>query len=174
MGRCPPTPSRDRPSARLTGSAPSPRATGPHWPCRGSTAERPFILGTPHNRNFLRRLVSGCTFASCVFYPARPRCQLCWIFKGFCLFIPRERGGREKERERNIDQLPLVCAPTGDRTRNPGVCPDRESNLGAFGLMDDTHPTEPRRSGLLCVCWWILKPLGADGLGPPPPTCPRI
>ena len=123
---------------------------------------------------FLRRLVSGCTFASCVFYPARPRCQLCWIFKGFCLFIPRERGGREKERERNIDQLPLVCAPTRDRTWNPGVCPDRESNLGAFGLMDDTHPTEPRRSGLLCVCWWILKPLGADGLGPPPPTCPRI
>ena len=53
----------------------------------------------------------------------------------------RERG-RERERERetdrvrqrdinvrNIDQLPLICAPTRDGTHNLGMCPDCGSNL---------------------------------------------
>ena len=42
--------------------------------------------------------------------------------------------GRERERERNIDvrnidQLPLLYALTGDQTRNLDKCPDGESNL---------------------------------------------
>ena len=55
---------------------------------------------------------------------------------------------REKERERNInvkEKHPSVASPrasTGDRTCNPGMCPDQESNPQPFfGLRDDT-PTE--------------------------------
>ena len=35
--------------------------------------------------------------------------------------------GREKK-EGNVDWLPLIHAPIGDQTRNPGMCPDQESN----------------------------------------------
>ena len=38
----------------------------------------------------------------------------------------RERG---REEEREIDHLPLVCAPTGDQTHNLGMCPDLELKL---------------------------------------------
>ena len=59
----------------------------------------------------------------------------------FCkiLFISfLERGEvREKERKRNINELPLVHAPTWDWTCNPGMCPDQESNLRHFALLDD-------------------------------------
>ena len=55
------------------------------------------------------------------------------------LFLERERD--KSMRERNIDQLPLIGSPTGDRTHNLGMCPDRELNLQHFGLQDDapTH-----------------------------------
>ena len=46
-------------------------------------------------------------------------------FKKNYLFIFRERGGRKKERERNIDRLSLVHIPT--RTE-PAMCPYWESN----------------------------------------------
>ena len=64
------------------------------------------------------------------------------IFKRFYLFIFRERG-REGERERNtdvrenIDQLPLTHALTGDKTCNPGMCPDQELNKRPFVLWDN-------------------------------------
>ena len=42
------------------------------------------------------------------------------------IYLFLERGeGREKERKRNINCLPLVCVPTGDQTLNLGMCPDR-------------------------------------------------
>ena len=44
---------------------------------------------------------------------------------------------REREKERNMDWLPLIRAPTRDQTRNPGVCPDWESNLQLFGAQGD-------------------------------------
>ena len=46
-----------------------------------------------------------------------------------CSFLKKdffiiERGeGREKGRERNIDQLLLTCAPAGDQAHNSGMCP---------------------------------------------------
>ena len=49
------------------------------------------------------------------------------------LFLEREEG-REQERQRNIDvqeiyQSVASCTPpTGDLARNPGMCPDWESN----------------------------------------------
>ena len=41
---------------------------------------------------------------------------------------------RERERERNIDWLSPIYAPTRDLTYNPSMCPDQESNLQPFGV----------------------------------------
>ena len=76
-----------------------------------------------------------------------------YVFKKFYLFIFREgKGGRKRGREtsmweRNIDWLSLTCAPTGDRTYNPGLCPDRELNRQPFALWGDAQQTEPHWSG---------------------------
>ena len=56
--------------------------------------------------------------------------------------------GREKEKERNVDQSPLARAPTGDGTHNLGMCPYKESNRRPFGLWDNAQPTQPCGSGL--------------------------
>ena len=59
----------------------------------------------------------------------------------------RKRDGKEKEREKNINQLPLAHPPTMDLARNPGTCPDQGLNQRPFGLWDDTQPTEPHHQG---------------------------
>ena len=38
--------------------------------------------------------------------------------------------------------------PTGDLARNPGMCPDWESNLQPFHLQAGTQSTEPHQPGL--------------------------
>ena len=45
---------------------------------------------------------------------------------------------RKGEKERNIDRLPPVCAPTGHQTCNLGMGPDLGSNLQHFGVWDNT------------------------------------
>ena len=67
------------------------------------------------------------------------------FFKRFYLFISERGEGREKERERNINWLPLAHASVGDWTCSPSMCPDWESNWWPFALQDGTQPTEP--------CW---------------------
>ena len=61
----------------------------------------------------------------------------------------RERWGVERENTdvRNIDHLPPVCTPTGDPTRNLGMCPDWELNSWLFGAQDKFKPTEPHQPG---------------------------
>ena len=50
----------------------------------------------------------------------------------------RDRGGREKNiKVRNINQLPPICAPTGDQTCNRGGCPDWNLNPWRFDLWDN-------------------------------------
>ena len=48
-------------------------------------------------------------------------------------------GGREKERERNIDLLllarPQLGASQQGTSHNPGMCPDWRSNQQPFGLV---------------------------------------
>ena len=55
--------------------------------------------------------------------------------------------------ERNINQLPPVCAPTGDWTYNLGMCPDWESNLQilVYGMM--LQPAEPPGQGHKVTTW---------------------
>ena len=59
------------------------------------------------------------------------------------MILEREEGREnvrertERQKERNIYQLPPVRIPTGDRTLNLGMCPDRELNLQPFGVWDD-------------------------------------
>ena len=36
-------------------------------------------------------------------------------------------------------------SPAGDLARNPGMCPDWESNLRPFGLQASTQSTEPHQ-----------------------------
>ena len=50
----------------------------------------------------------------------------------------REKREIERKRKRNIYQLLPICALTGDRTYNLGMCPDQELNLQPFGVQDDT------------------------------------
>ena len=57
------------------------------------------------------------------------------------LILERDRKREGRKRKRNIDVrekhwLPPVHTLTGDRTQNPGMCPDRESNLQHFGAWD--------------------------------------
>ena len=62
----------------------------------------------------------------------------------FLLILEREREEEkaiEKESERNINLLPPVCALTGDKTCNLGVCPQWESNPQPFGVQDNA-PTD--------------------------------
>ena len=42
-------------------------------------------------------------------------------------FFLERREVKERERERNIDPLPLICTPTGDQNPKPGMCPNQES-----------------------------------------------
>ena len=71
------------------------------------------------------------------------------IFKDFIyLFNFRERG-REGKRGTETSSGRLSHTTTaGDLACNPGMCPDWESNWWRLGLGYDTHPTEPRQSGL--------------------------
>ena len=58
-----------------------------------------------------------------------------WIFKTIFIDL-RERERERRGRERNISWLPPKCTQTWDRTRNPGVCPDWESNPHPVGVQD--------------------------------------
>ena len=73
----------------------------------------------------------------------------------FVLFF-RERG-KEGEREGEtywyekhrlvVFMYTLKGTPTGDWTRNPGVCPDWEVNRQTFSFEGNTQPTEPHWLG---------------------------
>ena len=69
------------------------------------------------------------------------------LFKGFYLFIFRERKGRRKRgRETSVCGC-LSHTLTGDLARNPGMCPDWESNQRPFGWQAGAQSTEPYQPG---------------------------
>ena len=70
----------------------------------------------------------------------------------FYLFIFTERG-REGEREGEKRQCVVVshAPPTGELARNPGLCPDWESNRQCLGSQANAQSTEPHQPGLFSV-----------------------
>ena len=62
------------------------------------------------------------------------------------LFIFRE-SGREGGREGDKHQCAVAShvPPAGDLARNPGMCPDWESNWRPFGSQAGTQSTEPHQ-----------------------------
>ena len=67
----------------------------------------------------------------------------------------------KKERERNINVwLPLAPPPTGDLARNPGMCPDWDSNWSPFGSQAGVQSTEPQQPGQ--NPFFIHRPMSGD------------
>ena len=60
------------------------------------------------------------------------------------LFVFRERG-REGETHQRV--VASCTAAAGDLARNPGLCPDWESNQRPFGSQAGAQSTEPHRPG---------------------------
>ena len=67
------------------------------------------------------------------------------FFKDFIyLFLEKER----KKEERNINMwLPVMQRLTGNLARNPGLCPDWESNQWPFGSQARAQSTKPHQPG---------------------------
>ena len=57
------------------------------------------------------------------------------------MFIDFRQGKGEREREKDINWLPLICTPTDDRTHNLGVCPHQGSNLQYLIYRTTLQPT---------------------------------
>ena len=70
------------------------------------------------------------------------------FFKRFYLFLERGKDGERKGEKHQCVGAPHT-PPTGDLARNPGTCPDWESNWRSFGSQAGTQSTEPHQPGLL-------------------------
>ena len=90
--------------------------------------------------------------------------ELVFFFFLKSLFIFRQRG-REGEREGEKHQCVVAShkPPTRDLARNPGMCPDWESNRGPFGSQARAQSTELHQPGLSWVL--ILERMGHLHLG---------
>lgn len=72
----------------------------------------------------------------------------------FFFFLERE--GREVERGRELSRWERNT-PTQDRTHNPGMCQDWESNWRPFAVQDNAQPTEPQGSALSSCVHYCLS-----------------
>ena len=71
------------------------------------------------------------------------------IFIKILFYLFLERGeGREKEGEKHQCVVSSHVPSTGDPARNPGLCPDWESNWQPFGSQAGTQFTESHQLGL--------------------------
>ena len=66
-------------------------------------------------------------------YLLNPHLKICLLL----LERGRKERGRERETERNINQLPLVRTPIEDHTSHLRMCPDWESNPQCLGVWDN-------------------------------------
>ena len=111
---------------------------------RGGPSFLPNVL---HSLSLAKEILEDFSFIFETLFPFWGRISIL----RFYLFIERGKG-REEERERNINVwLLLSRAPTEDLARNPGLCPDWESNLRPLALWNNARPTEPHRSGGISV-----------------------
>ena len=76
-------------------------------------------------------------------------CSVHWATPARASLLILERGeGRLRERgtrmwERNVDWLPPICTPSGDRTCNLGICPEQGSSKPPLGAETMLQLTEP-------------------------------
>ena len=79
------------------------------------------------------------------------------FLKRFYLFL-----GREKEGGKHQCVVASYAPPSGDVARNPGMCPNWESNRRHFGSQGGTESTEPHQPGapLSSLCTNRGKALG--------------
>ena len=85
---------------------------------------------------------------------------MCGFLKDFIYsFLER---GREVEREGEKHQCVVASSspPAGDLARNPGMCPNWESNLQPFHSQAGAQSTDPHWPGLLKVSLCPLVCLG--------------
>ena len=90
-------------------------------------------------------------------YPGKPELfqnkYNCYFLKDFIYLLLGRRGGREKERERNIDVQEVYRSvasrtpPTEHLAHNPGMCPDWVWSGRSFCLQANTQSTEPHQPG---------------------------
>ena len=73
------------------------------------------------------------------------RRQINLFFKDFIYFYERGREREGKGEKTNV--WCLSYTPPGDPARNPGMCPDWESNQRPFASQLGTQSTEPHRPG---------------------------
>ena len=88
-----------------------------------------------------------------------------FFFFFLILFILREKG-REGKRKGKKHQCVVAfgTSPTVDPARNPGMCPDWESNRQPFGSQagaQSTEPHWPRLKASLCLRRHSLNPTGS-------------
>ena len=95
------------------------------------------------------------------------QCKVYFIFYNFfkrCyLFLERgKEGGREWEKHQCV--VASCTASTGDLARNPGMCPDWESNQRPLGSQASTQSTQPHQPGhkVYLFTSWVK---GVKGLG---------
>ena len=76
-----------------------------------------------------------------------------FVFKILFIYFLERGEGREKERERIINVwLPLSHPLLGNQARNPGLCPDWESNQQHFVSQPALNPlSHPSQSSLLIL-----------------------
>ena len=88
------------------------------------------------------------------------------------LFIYFQRQGGRKEGEKHQCMIASCVPPTGDLARNPGMCPDWESNQQLFGSKardQYTEPHEPRQYFVAFYDWIMFH-----GIDIPPFVYPFI
>ena len=80
------------------------------------------------------------------------------FLKDFTYLFLERGGGREKERERNIN--PVVAshvAPSGDLAHNPGICPDWELSWWPFGSQPTLSPLSHSSQGRILFFLWKMS-----------------
>ena len=95
----------------------------------------------------LRR--SCCTSPSCKFYFLYLLLLLLFSIFTWGYFLTDSTERKTSLWETNIDQLPLIHAPTGGQTYNLGMCPHWELNPEHFEYGTMLHLTEPLSLGYL-------------------------
>ena len=76
--------------------------------------------------------------------------HLSLFFKKDFIYLFLEGKGRRKRRRETLVGC-LLLSPTGDPARNPGMCPDGESNQQSFSPKASAQFTELYLPGLYCI-----------------------